>query len=258
MGNKNMNVQQGHWLLAKMGKKVLRPGGLELTTRLLHELEISGDDSVVEFAPGIGLTASMVLENHPRQYTGIELNEEAASLLRKKITGPHREIVVGNATGTSLPEENATKVFGEAMLTMQADHRKSDIIGEAHRILEPGGFYGIHELALVPDDMDAALIKKIQRDLAKVIHVNARPLTVKEWKKLLKKEGFRVRKVMPYPMRLLESSRVIKDEGFFNTIKIGINILKNSKARKQILAMRSVFREYQEQMTAVGIVAEKL
>ncbi|PRC44304.1 SAM-dependent methyltransferase, partial [Mycobacterium sp. ITM-2017-0098] len=25
----------GHWLLARLGKRVLRPGGLELTTRLL-------------------------------------------------------------------------------------------------------------------------------------------------------------------------------------------------------------------------------
>ena len=31
----------GHWLLAKMGKRVLRPGGLELTERLLSELAVS-------------------------------------------------------------------------------------------------------------------------------------------------------------------------------------------------------------------------
>ena len=30
----------GHWLLARLGKRVLRPGGLELTTRLLHETGI--------------------------------------------------------------------------------------------------------------------------------------------------------------------------------------------------------------------------
>ena len=28
----------GHWLLASLGKRVLRPGGLELTCRLLEEL----------------------------------------------------------------------------------------------------------------------------------------------------------------------------------------------------------------------------
>ena len=41
----------GHWLLAKMGKRVLRPGGLDLTRQLLKWLAIGQDDEVVEFAP---------------------------------------------------------------------------------------------------------------------------------------------------------------------------------------------------------------
>ena len=28
----------GHWLLARMGKRVLRPGGIELTSQLLAQL----------------------------------------------------------------------------------------------------------------------------------------------------------------------------------------------------------------------------
>ena len=48
----------GHWLLAKMGKRVLRPGGLELTRRLLSELAVTAVDDVVEFAPGLGITAA--------------------------------------------------------------------------------------------------------------------------------------------------------------------------------------------------------
>lgn len=31
---------QGHWLLARLGKRVLRPGGLELTTRMLARLPL--------------------------------------------------------------------------------------------------------------------------------------------------------------------------------------------------------------------------
>ncbi len=41
----------GHWLLAKMGKRVLRPGGLELTRVMLERLDIQAHDAVVEFAP---------------------------------------------------------------------------------------------------------------------------------------------------------------------------------------------------------------
>lgn len=46
----------GHWILAQMGKRVLRPGGLGLTRALLDGLAIGEDDEVVEFAPGLGVT----------------------------------------------------------------------------------------------------------------------------------------------------------------------------------------------------------
>ena len=52
---------QGHWALARAGKRVLRPGGIELTKRMLDALAIGTQDRVVEFAPGLGLTARMVL-----------------------------------------------------------------------------------------------------------------------------------------------------------------------------------------------------
>jgi hypothetical protein len=42
----------GHWLLARLGKRVLRPGGLELTRKLLGQWAISQNDRVIDFAPG--------------------------------------------------------------------------------------------------------------------------------------------------------------------------------------------------------------
>lgn len=50
---------QGHWVLAAAGKRVLRPGGLALTQRMLEALAIGPQDRVVEFAPGLGVTARM-------------------------------------------------------------------------------------------------------------------------------------------------------------------------------------------------------
>lgn len=34
----------GHWLLARLGKRVLRPGGRELTEQLLDDAQLSGID----------------------------------------------------------------------------------------------------------------------------------------------------------------------------------------------------------------------
>ncbi len=257
MGNKTIDTKQGHWILAKMGKKVLRPGGKELTQKLIQNLKISLEDDIVEFAPGLGFTASIALQSNPKTYTGIELNEEAASILRKTINGKDRQIIIGNAAESTLNNNSYSKVYGEAMLTMQADHRKFEIIKEAHRILKTGGLYGIHELGLQPNDISEEKKAEIQRALAQVIKVNARPLTISEWSNLLEKEGFKVIKTETNPMHLLEPKRMIDDEGFFRTLKIAFNILTHPKERKRILAMRKVFRKYQSHLNAISIVAEK-
>jgi hypothetical protein len=47
----SIHKMPGHWLLASAGKRVLRPGGLALTRRMLQALAIGSQDRVVEFAP---------------------------------------------------------------------------------------------------------------------------------------------------------------------------------------------------------------
>lgn len=256
--NKRMNTEQGHWILAKMGKKVLRPGGKELTLKLIRNLNISSHDAIVEFAPGMGYTASLTLAKNPKSYTGIELNEEAAANLQKTINGDSRKIIVSSAANSTLKSNSVDKVYGEAMLTMQIDARKSEIIREAHRILKSGGLYGIHELGLTPNDLPEKKKAALQRELAMEIKVNARPLTVKEWSALLEKEGFRILSVETNDMLLLEKQRMIEDEGFYRALKIGFNILTHPKERKRLMAMRATFRKNQEHLNAVAIVAEKV
>lgn len=257
MSNKTINTEQGHWILAKMGKKVLRPGGKELTIKMIQNLKIDNTDNVVEFAPGMGFTAALTLQHHPKSYTGIELNEEAASNLRKTIHSKNQKIIVANAANSTLENNSYSKVYGEAMLTMQADHRKSEIIKEAYRILKKGGKYGIHELGLVPNDLSEETKAKIQKELAHTIKVNARPLTQNEWITLLEKEGFAIENIETNPMLLLESKRMIEDEGVFRTLKIIYNIITHPEERSRILAMRKVFRKNQHHLNAISIVAVK-
>lgn len=258
MKTDDIDKMQGHWILAKMGKKVLRPGGKELTLKLIENLNISASDAVVEFAPGLGYTAQIVLDSNPKSYTGVELDKTAIKFLQNKFEEPNVEIIAGNAAETGLLSNNYDKVFGEAMLTMQADHRKSEMIREAHRILKKGGLYAIHELGLVPSDINDDLKEQIQKDLSYYIKVNARPLTEPEWKLLLENEGFKIKKIITNPMRLLEPKRMIDDEGFFGSLNILFNILKNTKARKRILTMRHVFKQYKNEINAIAIIAEKM
>ncbi len=90
----------GHWLLAKMGKRVLRPGGRELTQELLTALAVAPQDDVVEFAPGLGVTARLALERHPRSYTGVERDEQAAQTVTRALRGASQRCITGSAEAT--------------------------------------------------------------------------------------------------------------------------------------------------------------
>src|SRR5574337_1916908 len=94
----------GPWLLARMGKRVLRPGGFELTRQLLAGLDISPDDDVVEFAPGLGVTARQTLACQPHSYTAIERDEKAAAIVQGYLAGLRRQCVLGTAEQTGLTD----------------------------------------------------------------------------------------------------------------------------------------------------------
>lgn len=247
----------GHWVLARLGKRVLRPGGMQLTRRLLEALRIQPTDEVVEFAPGMGITARLTLELGPASYTAVERDEAAAKIVSSYLKGNRQQCVVGNASDTRLPDQCSTVVYGEAMLTMQTDETKRDIVREAHRLLKSGGRYGIHEMCLMSDDLDEQTKRETERALTGVVHHGVRPLAVSEWRSLLESEGFKVQSVNMASMSLLEPGRLISDEGFAGALRFVVNVLRDSEARQRVLEMRSVFRRYRKQLGAVAITGIK-
>lgn len=245
----------GHWLLAHLGKRVLRPGGRALTEQLLDDARLGGAD-VVELAPGLGKTAMSILDRNPSGYVGVEADPAAVALTAQAV-GSKGRVVEADAATTGLDEASADAVIGEAMLTMQSDRAKAEIVAEAHRVLRPGGRYAIHELALNPDTLTDDQKTEIRRSLARSIKVNARPLTEQEWRKLFTDNGFTVEKVAFAPMALLEPRRVIADEGIARTLRFVANVIRNPKARKRILGMRATFTEYRDNLAAIELVAVK-
>jgi len=253
----DIDKMPGHWLLARMGKKVLRPGGKELTTKMVDALNISAEDNVVEFAPGMGSTAQLIFRKKPKGYFGIDQNEEAIKRLSTLYSNDIYGFIKANITDSKLQDNSATVVLGEAVLTMQTDERKREIIKEAYRILEPGGRYAIHEIGLMPDTMDDRLKEEIRKELSGEIHVNARPLTISEWKELFSEVGFMVEDVLTTPMHLLKPSRLVRDEGIVGVARIFYNVITTPHAMERVSGMRRVFNKYGKQMTAICIIARK-
>ena len=246
-----------HWLLAQMGKRVLRPGGIELTRRMLDALAITSSDDVVEFAPGMGATAKLTLQRAPNSYTAIERDEAAAHHVRGFLSAPQHRCVLGNAQTTGLPAQSVSVVYGEAMLTMQPPATKDQIVGEAARLLRSGGRYGIHELALVPDDLAEPVRGEITRTFGQTIHHLVQPLTIMEWRNLLEQHGMVVQTTLTAPMHLLEPVRLVRDEGLWGAARFVFNVIRHGEARARVRGLRRLFRSYRDHVSAVALVAVK-
>ena len=251
----------GHWVLARLGKRVLRPGGLALTREMLATLRITPADDVVEFAPGLGVTARMALACGPASYTAVERDQAAAAQVRRCFDEAcdvrPRRVIAGLAQETGLPAECATVVYGEAMLTMQTETRKRQIIREAFRLLRPGGRYGIHELCMTPDNLPAPEANEVRRSITDAIKHQALPLTVREWEALLQDEGFEVEHRTGAPMALLSPGRLVRDEGLRGALRFGWRVLRDRAARRRVIGMRRAFRRNRDHIAAICLIARK-
>ena len=245
----------GHWVLARAGKRVLRPGGAALSAAMLSHAGLAGVD-VVELAPGLGRTAAEIIKAHPASYTAIDRDPDAARRVAA-VVGDLGTVRQGEAADTGLDEASADVVVGEAMLTMQGDKGKASIVAEAARVLRPGGRYAIHELGVTPDDIDEDYYTQLRRDLARSIHVNARPMTAAAWKELMEGAGLVVDWVDTAPMALLKVGRNIRDEGLGGFLRIARNVAADKALRRRVQEMAATFKRYEKDMVGFALVAHK-
>jgi SAM-dependent methyltransferase len=249
-----------HWLMARLGKRVLRPGGLETTRWILEHAAVGHDDNVIELAPGLGRTAGLVLSKHPRSYVGVERDARAATFAEQalsRMSVRNARVVHADAASVPLPDGSATVVIGEAMLSMQTASTKQAIIREAHRLLREGGRYVIHELAVTPDSFDPEALARVQSDLSAVIHVGVRIGTVREWQQWLEHAGFAIERITTAPMALLEPGRLIRDEGIGGAARFVVNALRTPGAVRRLRAVRGAFHRHQRHLCAIGVIARR-
>ncbi len=244
-------------VMSRLGKRVLRPGGRELTRWLLERAPLRAADRVVELAPGTGITAEMVAAAGPRSYIGVDRDAAMAARVEAIVAPVGGEVVTGRADATGLEPRSASLVIGEAMLTMQTDAGKEAIVAEAARLLGAGGRYLIHELCFRPDDLDRAARERIRGDLSATLHVGARPLIVAEWRQLLERHGFEVADVRLLPMELLGPRRLVADEGLLGAARFASRVARNPAARKRLRSVRACFGRHSDQLAAIGVVARR-
>jgi SAM-dependent methyltransferase len=245
-----------HWLLARLGKKVMRPGGLPVTRTMLDGLTIGPGDDVVDLAPGLGVTVQLVQAARPASFRGLERGEVEAERARRLGAVPYT-CVVAPPEATGLDDGSASVVYGEAVLSLETDDTKRLIIAEAARLLRPGGRLGLHELLLRPEAASEQTKREVEDELTRTLRVRARPLTLAEWTGLLHEGGFDVIMASPAPMSLLSPPTFVRDEGLAGTVQFLARTAREPGAPQRLSVIWRIFQRYRRNLGAVALVARK-
>ncbi|PNW49211.1 UNVERIFIED_CONTAM: methyltransferase [Euhalothece sp. KZN 001] len=251
----NYKTAPGHEVLAKAGKTVLRPGGLEATRQLLHWAEFQPGEMVLELAASFGKSAIWLAKQYGVQVVGIERNSESVRIAQENIrkAGLEGQVEVREGNIFKLSEINETfdYVFAEAILTMQSAAGKASVLNGIQTVLKPQGLFLSHEM------LARGARETLDKALSQSIRVNAQPLSETEWEAVCTTSGLKVKHLKTGNMGLLSPKRVIEDEGFFRSLKIAWNVFTQPEIRERVLEMKNSFDRYQDQLGYIALCAKK-
>ncbi len=250
----NMKKVQGHELLAKLGKKRLRPGGVEATNWLIEQGGFSKDKKVLEVACNMGTTLIDIAGKYACDITGVDMSDEALSNAKDnvKAAGLEDKIHLLKADAMSLPfaDETFDIVINEAMLTMLSNQNKETALGEYYRVLKKGGLLLTHDINVLGEVPD------VVSELRNVIHVPAVPLKECDWIQLLEKTGFTDIKSKSGEMTLMSDKGMIADEGEEGMKLIHENAKKDPHF-EQFSQMKEFFEKHKDKLYYIVFCSKK-
>ncbi|MGD9694515.1 MAG: methyltransferase domain-containing protein [Thermoleophilia bacterium] len=238
------------WPLAQRAVTALaRPGGAEMTERVIEGLGLQEGDRVVELAPGFGLTGAIVLGRGPRTWTAVDPDPLAVEHLAALAAPAGREAVVAPVDETGLPEASATVVMADALLTVLDDGGRRAVIAEAVRLLRAGGRVAFHDLAPGP-----ALDGEARADLAAC---GIRPLTTDELRALVEDAGLVVLGTLEGALRLPAQRDLMREAGPRLALRITRELALKGGLRQASLSARQALERRELSLRSAIVVAEK-
>ena len=217
--------RSGHNFLARLGKKRLRPGGITATNWLIEQGQFSKDSHVLEVACNMCTTSIELAQTYGCSIEGVDRDPKALEKARANICEAGLDELVhvqqANAMKLPFPDDSFDIIINEAMLTMLGDEAKIKAIKEYLRVLKPGGRLLTHDVSFTEERMEEQLAS-----LRQTINANVEPLHVADWQKLFEEQGFSSVKLNYGKLTLMFILGMIKDEGFWGTLRITYRGLK--------------------------------
>lgn len=227
-----------------VGMTVIHPGGFRATDKLCRSLNLSSGSNVIDIACGKGTTAVFIAEKYGCKVTAIDIDKELideAEFLTKK-RGLEKRITchVGDALKLPFNENEFDAAVSQAMLVLVDDKIKA--IREAKRVIKKGGKAGWLELTW-KKEITKDFIDKVSTVIC--AYCMTRVHTFDGWKKTFADAGINNLQVAPLDFTPNSGGFIgmMKDEGFFRSLSIVLNIMKNKEIKKRMNVMREFFSE---------------
>ncbi|CEN28973.1 class I SAM-dependent methyltransferase [Lactococcus piscium] len=245
----------GHNFLARIGKKRLRPRGVNATRWLIDKGAFSEQTRVLEVACNMCTTSIELAKKFNCNIVGIDLDtkalEKAKINIRKANLENRIEVIQGNALKLPFADNSFDIVINEAMLTMLSPKAKKKAISEYYRVLKPGGKLLTHDVAYLNPQLEQIIL-----ELRKTININVSPLSVADWESVFKQSGFSSVESTNGEMTLMSLKGMIKDEGLLNTL----NIIKNGHKRENkemFQNMHTFFTKTGKELKYIAVCSQK-
>ena len=239
------------WPLARRAVAGLaQPGGRVMLERALDAAGFGDGDRVVELAPGLGMTTDAILARDPRDWVGVEPDPLAAGRLAKEFGGAGRAVVTAPVNATGLPGESATLVVSDALLsTLDAPGREA-VLGEARRLLRPGGRVALHELTAAPG---LARDREAVDDLASI---GIAPPSADAWREIVEAAGLVVVGSLVGALAMPPQRDLMRRAGPRTALRITRQVAMDGALRGAATRSREILERRALSLRSVVVVAE--
>lgn len=243
-----MTVEQQEMLplfLARIGKTIIRPGGMTMTNELLEQCHLNEQTTILEVACNIGTTAIHLAKKYGSKVVAVDLNPQIVAMAQDNIGkhGASNLVSVQQGDALSLPFEDSRfdVLINEAMLTAFTPEMRTQALAEFSRVLKLGGVLVTHDLLHI--EPQSTLTDN---------EIPAEQLDEKRWRSYYEASPFEIMEMKTGDLRLFSFIGILQDEGIAGLIRILQNIEHNEEDQQRFI---DVVQNFDDRRKIVGSIA---
>jgi ubiquinone/menaquinone biosynthesis C-methylase UbiE len=228
-----------------VGLKILHPGGVESTRKLIELLGVTKNMKVLDIACGKGRTSVYLAKKYGCKVVGVDILEKSIEQAKaySKRQGVDHLVSFRTADAMDLPfadgEFDAT--LAQAMLILVKD--KVKVIREVVHVLKPGGRCGWLELSWKKQPTKEFLDSATREICAACI---AKVETFQGWEERFRDGGVSELAVHPFSMKYRGMRGMLADEGAVNGFRVMAKYITRPGIRRRMVRLNRFFHSYPE------------